>query len=158
MRALVGGRALGDLNPLHLRGAELVQREAGGRRVAVEQNLCVARAQAAHPWRIALHVDTGQALEHIGDVVVAVLVHFFAAIDLLGNLCTAAQIVVAGLFAQNFYALQTCARRARGGFAHATGNILRNSGRDQDRAKAREHAGARERRLGVFQSHKGVIL
>ena len=95
---LVGRWPLGYFDALHLRRVQLVQGEAGGCRVTVDQHQGVARPQAPHARRVALHGDARQAFEHIGHIGVTIAVEFFAAIDLLGHLGAPAQIVT-GLLA-----------------------------------------------------------
>ena len=86
MCALIGGRRLADFNPLDLFGADLIQRKPRRCPIAIEQDDGVVRPEAAHPWRITLKRDPRQALEHIGNVGVAELIQFLAAVHLLGDL------------------------------------------------------------------------
>ena len=140
MGALVCRGALGDLNALNLSRVQLVQREAGWRWVAIEQHLGVASAQAPHARRVALHVDTRQTLEDIGQVGVAKFIHFFPAVDLFGHLGAAAQVVVSRLAGHDLHPLKTRARR-RG--LRLARHILGQAGKYQRGRQSRHqgHAG-----------------
>ena len=99
MCALIGGWRLADFNPLDLFGADLIQRKPGWCPIAIEQDNGVVRPKAAHPWRIPLKRDPRQTLEHIGNVGVAELIQFLAAVYLLGDLRTPAQLGIVSLTA-----------------------------------------------------------
>jgi hypothetical protein len=89
-RAVLGHRAAHDFNPFHLVRRQRLHREAGRRPFAIEQDLRVAAAHAAHA-HIAAAAGTAaqrharQALEHVAEVAVAVAVQLFAAVDLLAR-------------------------------------------------------------------------
>jgi hypothetical protein len=100
--AVLGGGGAHDLDALdHLR-RHLVQREARRRRFAVQQDLRIAAAQAAHAdvAAAALHAahgDAGQALEHFAQRGVAVAQDLFLVDDDLGGGVVAARVVGGGL-------------------------------------------------------------
>ena len=87
---LGGGRAL-DLDALDLVRRDLVDGKTGRHALAVDQDLREAAAHAAHAQLAAGDVDARQALEHVAELGVAVLVQLVAAVELLGD----------GLAAQN---------------------------------------------------------
>ena len=103
LRAVLGAGRVQNLDALDHVGRQGVEREAGRRPFAVEQDLRIAAAQAAHadftaraPGR-AGHGNAGQALEHVGDIRVAILEDFLAADDHLAGRIVAARIIAAAL-------------------------------------------------------------
>lgn len=153
LRALAGHRPLGYFDALHLRRVQLVQSESWWCGIAIDQDQGVTGAQPPHARLVALHGDTGQALQHIGQVGVAVAVELITTIDLLGDLGASAQFVVAGLLAQDLDPFEPTTGRARAGLTRSGGDFLAGDRRHQGASGHSNH------QRGVNESgHGGLPL
>ena len=138
---LVGGGAARHLHAFDLARAQLVELEARRRRVAVNEDQRVARAQAAHARRAALHVHARQALEHIRDAGVAVLVQFLAPVHLLGHRRAAAQLGVGLRAGRDLHPVQPRARRTLRAIPRQSGHVLRHGGSGEKGHEQRQAGG-----------------
>ncbi|MNK97622.1 hypothetical protein D3C87_1179660 [compost metagenome] len=117
LRAVFGAGRMQNLDAFDHVRRQGVEREPGRRPLAIEQYLRVAAAQPPHadfatraPGR-AGDGNAGQALEHVGNIRVAILENFLAADDHLAGRIVAARIIAAALDfdgLHGLFSLQRC--------------------------------------------------
>ena len=150
-RAGLGGRRAQDLDALDQLGRDLLEREAGRDRLAVDQQPRVAAAQPAHPRRAAAARraagrDPRQAAQHLAQAAVAEGLDLLPVDDDLGRGRAPARRVGVVAAAGDLDALR---RFGRGGRLGLPRSLLRGTGRpgaDRVRPHLVSRAGRRAQR------------